>query len=78
MNVDLKPYTDKKICVAVSGGKDSMALLHYLKVHGGEFNIRVCALNCDHGIRGEASARDSAFVAAYCGGNADKKRGLIR
>lgn len=69
MNVDLKPYTDKKICVAVSGGKDSMALLHYLKVHGGEFNIRVCALNCDHGIRGEASARDSAFVAAYCGGN---------
>ncbi|MDE6373133.1 MAG: tRNA lysidine(34) synthetase TilS, partial [Clostridia bacterium] len=69
MKVDLRPYSDKKICVAVSGGKDSMALLHYLKVHGGEFGIRLCALNCDHGIRGEASERDSAFVKEYCGGN---------
>lgn len=69
MKLNLSPYADKKICVAVSGGKDSMALLHYLKVHGEEFGITVCALNCDHGIRGEASERDSAFVAAYCGGN---------
>ncbi len=69
MNVGLAPYANKKICVAVSGGRDSMALLHYLKAHGGEFNIALCALNCDHGIRGEASARDSAFVKAYCGAN---------
>lgn len=46
-----------------------MALLHYLKAHGEQFGITVSALNCDHGIRGEASERDSAFVAAYCGGN---------
>lgn len=69
MKVNLAPYAGKKVCVAVSGGKDSMALLHYIKTHGEEFGITLCALNCDHGIRGEASERDSAFVAAYCGGN---------
>ncbi len=69
MKVDLTPYKGKKICVAVSGGKDSMALLHYIKAHGEQFGITLCALNCDHGIRGKESERDSAFVAAYCGGN---------
>ncbi len=69
MKVNLSPYSNKKICVAVSGGRDSMALLHYLTVHGGDFNISVSALNCEHGMRGEASERDSAFVAAYCGSN---------
>lgn len=66
MNVNLEKYKNLKICVAVSGGKDSMALLHYLVAHGGEYAIEVSALNCDHCIRGEASARDSAFVREYC------------
>ena len=43
-----------------------MALLHYLHAHAKEYNITLTALNCDHGIRGETSARDSAFVADYC------------
>ncbi len=68
MNVRLEKYADKKICVAVSGGKDSMALLHYLIEHGEKYGVTVSALNCDHGIRGEASERDSAFVKAYCRG----------
>lgn len=72
MKVDLQPYANKKICVACSGGKDSTALLHYLIANAKEYNIAVSALNCDHGIRGEASVRDSAFVAAYCGGNGIK------
>ena len=72
MKVNLAPYAGKKVCVAVSGGKDSMALLHYIEMHGKEFGITLSALNCDHGIRGEASERDSAFVAAYCGGNCIK------
>ncbi|MDE6075133.1 MAG: tRNA lysidine(34) synthetase TilS, partial [Clostridia bacterium] len=69
MQVNLSPYANKKICVAVSGGKDSMALLHYLFKCGGGFGITVCALNCDHGIRGEESERDSAFVKKYCESN---------
>lgn len=67
MDVRLEKYADKRICVAVSGGKDSMALLHYLFTHGGEYGVTVSALNCDHGIRGKESERDSAFVKAYCG-----------
>lgn len=66
MNPDLSKYSDLKICVAVSGGKDSMALLHYLFTNGAKFGITLSALNCDHKMRGEASARDSAFVKEYC------------
>jgi len=69
MFIDLAPYRDKRICVAVSGGKDSMALLHYLFKCGGDFNIALSAINCDHSIRGEESERDSAFVKQYCEGN---------
>ena len=71
MNVNLQNYANLKICVAVSGGRDSMALLHYLHAHAAEYNITLTALNCDHGIRGEVSVRDSAFVAEYC-----KKNGI--
>ncbi len=71
MNVNLQNYANLKICAAVSGGRDSMALLHYLHAHAAEYNITLTALNCDHGIRGEASVRDSAFVAEYC-----KKNGI--
>ena len=43
-----------------------MALLHYLLSRGKDSGILVSALNCDHGMRGADSERDSAFVAAYC------------
>lgn len=66
MKIDLAKYKDKRICVAVSGGKDSMALLHYLYTHAGDYGITLSALNCDHKIRGEASARDSEFVRNWC------------
>lgn len=65
MNVNLQKYANLNICVAVSGGRDSMALLHYLHAHASEYNITLTALNCDHRMR-EISARDSAFVADYC------------
>lgn len=66
MNSDLSKYAGMKICVAVSGGKDSMALLHYIYAHARAHAITLTALNCDHKIRGETSARDSAFVRGYC------------
>jgi len=69
MNIPLEKYAGKRLCVAVSGGKDSMALLHYLINHAGEYDISLSALNCDHCIRGEESERDSAFVKAYCATN---------
>ncbi|MDE6504729.1 MAG: tRNA lysidine(34) synthetase TilS [Clostridia bacterium] len=66
MKPELSGYKNLKICVAVSGGRDSMALLHYLCNHAKELNVTLTALNCDHQIRGERSAADSLFVKNWC------------
>ncbi len=51
--------------VGVSGGSDSMALLHLLNENKEDLDIDVVAINIDHCLR-EESALDSAFVARYC------------
>ncbi|MBO7187939.1 MAG: tRNA lysidine(34) synthetase TilS [Clostridia bacterium] len=56
----------KTVGVAVSGGMDSMALLHYAKKAEQKLNICVIAINIEHGIRGQESVSDSAFVKDYC------------
>ena len=63
---DLKPYAGKRVCVALSGGRDSVALFHELRTRGGEYGIVLSALTCEHGIRGEQSLRDLEFVRALC------------
>ncbi len=55
-----------KIGVAVSGGKDSMCLLHYLNEHKNSLMINVIAIHIEHGIRGQESLSDQAFVLDYC------------
>ena len=52
----------EKIAVAVSGGADSMCLLDLAVKHFPP--DRIIVLNVEHGIRGEESKRDSAFVKA--------------
>ena len=48
--------------VAVSGGLDSMVLLHLLRKLG-----HLCsAVHVDHGLRGEESNADRLFVEAHC------------
>ncbi|MCD8287214.1 MAG: tRNA lysidine(34) synthetase TilS [Clostridia bacterium] len=66
MKVELSAYAGMRVCVAVSGGKDSIALLHYMVHNGPGYGIKVSAINCDHGIRGEASRQDSEFVRSFC------------
>ena len=68
MKLELAAYKGKKICVAVSGGRDSMALLHYMNAHKEEYAIALSALNCDHKMR-KSSASDSAFVKNWCAKN---------
>lgn len=49
----------RKYLVGVSGGRDSVVLLHWL-LEGGIHNLVVCHLN--HALRGRESGGDAAFV----------------
>ena len=51
-----------KILVAVSGGPDSLTLVHVLAALRGSLELRLSAAHLDHGLRGEASSSDTAFV----------------
>ena len=53
---------DGAILCAVSGGADSMCLLHMIYSRG----IKVVAAHFEHGIRGEESLRDARFVESWC------------
>jgi tRNA(Ile)-lysidine synthase len=50
------------VMVAVSGGVDSMVLLHVLRELGHPCSV----VHVDHGLRGEASDGDRLFVEAHC------------
>lgn len=52
---------DEPVLVAVSGGLDSMCLLHFMHVNG----YCVTAAHFDHGLR-DSSADDARFVQHWC------------
>jgi len=54
------------VAAAVSGGVDSMVLLHVLKRLSTEFGFTLYCLHLEHGIRGGESRRDAEFVRAQC------------
>ena len=68
MHIDLSKFltTHQTIGVALSGGGDSMALLHYLLKESKIYNFSVIAINVEHGIRGAESIKDTEFVINYC------------
>jgi tRNA(Ile)-lysidine synthase len=54
--VEARVPKDARILVAVSGGRDSMALLHVLALLRRKMPLELLALGVDHGLRPEASA----------------------
>lgn len=54
------------IGVAVSGGVDSMSLLHFLHNHKDVLDCNVVAITVDHMLRGENSLGDALFVKNWC------------
>ncbi|MBQ8550560.1 MAG: tRNA lysidine(34) synthetase TilS [Clostridia bacterium] len=54
------------VTVALSGGADSMALLHVLCANREKLGISVSAAHLNHMLRGEESDRDEAFVRDFC------------
>ncbi len=63
MSQELLPPGSKVLC-AVSGGADSMCLLHMLSQRE---DISLVAAHFNHQLRGEEADRDEAFVRDFCG-----------
>jgi len=56
----------KKLVAAVSGGADSVCLLHILSELRGELGISLHAAHLNHLLRGEDSEADARYVAELC------------
>lgn len=63
---DLSPYRGRRVCVALSGGGDSVALFSFVFERAHAYGISLSALHVEHGIRGERSRADAAFVRDLC------------
>lgn len=55
----------ERVVVAVSGGVDSMVLLHVLAGLRAPLRLHLHAAHLDHGLRGAEGARDAAAAAAW-------------
>jgi len=51
-----------EVIVGVSGGLDSVVLLHVLMALRDDYDLSFVVAHMDHGIRGEESRRDADFV----------------
>lgn len=54
------------VVCAVSGGADSMALLWAMYLLKDTYDLQLSCAHFDHGLRGEESRADAAFVAQFC------------
>ncbi len=54
------------VIAALSGGADSVAMLHCLISVKEKFNIKVAAAHLNHQLRGEEADRDEAFCKILC------------
>ena len=57
--------TAQKIVIAVSGGADSLALADLLYNVSRRFNLQLCIAHYEHGLRGQDSLDDAAFVEEF-------------
>ena len=62
----LLPFAGGLVLCAVSGGLDSVTLLHFLNRLSAEEDFRLTAVHFNHRLRGEASEEDARFVEQLC------------
>ncbi len=55
-----------RVLTALSGGADSVCLLHVLLTLSKQFDFSVCAAHLHHGLRGDEADDDEAFVRSLC------------
>lgn len=66
MDIDLTPWRGRRVCIALSGGGDSVALFDWCVRHAAANSITLSAVHVEHGIRGNASQQDAAFINTLC------------
>ena len=66
MDIDLTPWRGRRVCIALSGGGDSVALFDWCVRHAAAYSITLSAVHVEHGIRGSASRQDAAFINTLC------------
>ena len=66
MDIDLSPWRGRRVCIALSGGGDSIALFDWCVRHAAANSITLSAVHVEHGIRGSASQKDAAFINTLC------------
>lgn len=59
-------YPGDRVAVGVSGGADSVCLLHLLWCLKEELHIELKAVHVHHGLRGAEADRDAAFSKEFC------------
>lgn len=59
-------HQQDRVLVAVSGGPDSVALLHAFCAWKPALNLSLQVVHCNHGLRGGESDGDASFVQALC------------
>ena len=57
-----------RVAVAVSGGADSVCLLHVLLELAPRWNLTVSVVHVNHNLRGDASRADAEFVRSLAAG----------
>lgn len=57
---------NEHIIVGVSGGADSICLLHFLYSIKKDFNLKITAVHINHCMRGKESDEDNKFVVDFC------------
>ena len=55
----------RKVLIAVSGGADSLALAELMINSRQRFGLELCIAHFEHGLRGQDSLDDAAFVKAF-------------
>lgn len=55
-----------RVLIAVSGGMDSMVLLHLMRSLARQIDVTIAVGHIHHGLRGASARRDLEFVKRYC------------
>ena len=70
----LKQSRKVKLLLAVSGGSDSIALLHLITEISNKLNFSICVVTVNHNIREETESRgDAEFVKKLCSNGLKEK-----